>query len=95
MIDNSDIIFLREKVARLEEKLFASEKALDLARDDLRVSANSGQDLEIRLRILEQNVKIDAGKHSAFSTVWVISIAVISIIISLVALIIKFKGGAE
>lgn len=74
-----------ERIARLEEKMIAADKALGLAQESIFQRAA----LESRVSVLEASVNRDEGKKSGYSSLWAIIVAIISIGIAVVSLLKK------
>lgn len=74
---------LREKIARLEEKLIASEKALFIA--------VSNEKLAGRIAILENLSENYVGKKEGSDKTWAVAIVVLGLIFGLIEIILRWK----
>lgn len=75
---------LREKIARLEEKLLASEKALFIA--------VSNEKLAGRISILENVNEHGTGKKEGSDKTWAVVVVIIGLIFGLIELILRLRS---
>lgn len=75
--------FLIEKIARLEERLIASDKALELA-----VKAEA---LAARVAILEKSAEHNVGKKEGVDKTWAYLVVILGLIFGLIEIFLRIQ----